>query len=202
MQGRAVSSSGPSTSEDVRKGRRLPALGGSCVERRVAGEKDQDKANFFKRLYRASLHRVLERMRALGFWPTGVALPPDPPEEARERAAIEKELAELAQLSGAAGKIDPKKALQQERVRRWNESKQRRAQRRAEVEAKAKQLREAYATLKQGTVVHAGEGVSGALEKKQTNRDELLRRGLPLLETAAELAAAIGVSLPHLRWLT
>src|SRR5688572_2725152 len=113
-------------------------------------------------------------MRALGFWPTGVPLPPDPTDEAKERAAIEAELRELAAARGPSGTVDPKKALQQERIRRWQESKKRRAARRAELEAKQKQRREAYAALKAGTVVHAGVGVSSGLEDKTENTGELL----------------------------
>ena len=119
---------------------------------------NDDKANLFRRLYSASLHAVLERMRVLGFWPTGVELPQPPPEEVKERARIQRELNELRSLSGAVQ--DPKKALQQERIRRWEESKQRRAANRAALLARLKQRREAYAAYRKTTIVHAGVGVS------------------------------------------
>src|SRR5256886_17680616 len=86
---------------------------------------DDEKAKLFRRLYTANLHAVLERMRVHGFWPTGVELPKDPANEAKERAQLEQELSSLSQT---AGKVDnPEKALQEERVRRWQESKKRRA---------------------------------------------------------------------------
>ena len=161
---------------------------------------DDEKAKLFKRLYSASLHAVMERMRVHGFWPTGVELPGAPPEETKERARIQQELAELQSLSGAVQ--DPQKALQQERVRRWQESKTRRAANRAALLARLKKRREEYAAYKKTTIVHAGVGVSSGLQTTGGDTAGLLARGLPLMQTAAELASALSITLPRLRWLT
>ncbi len=163
-------------------------------------DSDEEKAKLFKRLYGASLHTVMERMRVHGFWPTGVGLPADPPDEAKERAQVQAELTSLRATYGA--KVDVEKALREERVRRWQASKARRANARAALLEKLKQRREAYAALKAGTVVHAGEGVSAGLSFAGADAQKLLGLGLPVIGTAAELATALGVSLPKLRWLT
>jgi retron-type reverse transcriptase len=161
---------------------------------------DDEKAKLFKRLYSASLHAVLERMRVHGFWPTGVDLPAPPPEATKERARIAQELAELQSLSGAVA--DPQAALRQERVRRWQASKARRATNRAAVLAKLKAAREAYAAYRKTTIVHAGVGVSARLQDVGGDASRLLTRGLPVIQSAPELAQALSLSLSRLRWLT
>jgi hypothetical protein len=57
---------------------------------------EDEKAKLYREIVqRADEQRVLERMRLHGFWPPGVPLPKEPPEEARERAQIEAEMAQL-----------------------------------------------------------------------------------------------------------
>ncbi|MGE3819284.1 MAG: RNA-directed DNA polymerase, partial [Isosphaeraceae bacterium] len=91
---------------------------------------DEEKAKLHRRIVEsANPFAVLERMRTLGFWPKGTPVPPDPPEEVAERARVEAELAELRRRRAASA--DPEKALEQERKRRWEASKQRRAEARA-----------------------------------------------------------------------
>ena len=55
---------------------------------------------------------------------------------------------------------------------------------------------------RKGLLVHAGEGVSAGLQGLASDAAELAKRGLPVLHTPVELAAAIGISIGRLRWLT
>lgn len=160
-----------------------------------------------KRLFRLISKRgvgsraVLERMRLHGFWPTGVPVPEDPPAEAAERARIENEMAGLRAAHGIA--IDPEKALAEERKRRWEASKERRAAAKAKRELEAAERRLRWKEERAKTIVHAGEGVSAGLSQGIAgDRAALLRRGLPLIESSAELAAALGIPLSRLRFLT
>jgi hypothetical protein len=161
---------------------------------------DEAKAKLFKRLYGANRHAVLERMRVHGFWPTGVALPQDPADEVKERSRIESELKELQVTQTAVQ--DPEKALQQERIRRWQDSKKRRAANRAALLERLKKRREEYDAYRKTTIVHAGVGVSFGLQGLGGDPSVLLSRGLPVVQTSADLASALGVTLPRLRWLT
>src|SRR5215212_8206449 len=93
-----------------------------------------------RRLYRliarrGTSHAIVERMRLHGFWPTGVPVPPDPPAEASERARIENEMAGLRAAHGIV--VDPEKALAEERKRRWEASKAKRAAAKAKRELEA-----------------------------------------------------------------
>src|SRR5262245_27249858 len=139
-------------------------------------------------------------MKAHGFWPPGQGLPPDPLAEAAERAAIEKETAELRRTRSQVK--NPDKALAEERKRRWEESKQRRAARKAEREARRKERRAGWDARRAADLVHAGSGVSDQLHQRTSDAAELERLGLPVLHTAADLAVAMEMPLARLRWLT
>ncbi len=162
---------------------------------------DDDKANLYKRIVQqTNAHTLLGRMHVHGFWPAGQGLPPDPPDEAAERARIEAEIAELRELNSTIK--DPEKALAEERKRRWEESKKRRVEAKAMHAEEAKQRRDAYAAFRKTNVVHAGAGVSGGLQHVDSDVAELTRRGLPVLCTGADLATHLGIPLSSLRWLT
>jgi RNA-directed DNA polymerase len=163
--------------------------------------KDDEKSRLYRQVaQQASEHAVLERMRTLGFWPSGQGLPQDPPEEAAERARIEAELARLRSKHSTVK--DPEKALAEERRRRWEESKARRAAAKARRIEQQTLRRQQWERHRAGTIVHAGPGVSAGLQDTQGDVEALQRRGLPVLHTAADLAERIGMELKALRWLT
>jgi len=162
---------------------------------------DDDKAKLYKRIVQQTPdHTLLHRMRVTGFWPAGQSLPPDPADQAAERKKLEAERERLTQTQIAVK--NPEKALHDERERRWAESKKRRAQRKQQRANDRTARREAYQAIKQVTLVHAGEGVSGGLENVRSNADLLTAHGLPLMHTSVDLARLLNIALPRLRWLT
>jgi hypothetical protein len=162
---------------------------------------DDEKARLYRQIVQQTPEEVvLDRMRAHGFWGRREGLPEAPPEEAEERARVE---AEIQQLLKTAAKVEsPDKALAEFRKKRWEESKARRAARRAEILQRLAERRQAYAAHKQATIVHAGEGVSAGLQGTVSDAELLAELGLPVLHTAADLALAMGITLSALRWLT
>lgn len=157
------------------------------------------------RLYRLIVQQtpkdvLLERMQLYGFWPVGEDLPPDPPAEAAERQELEAKIAALR--SRKALLDEPEKALAEERKRRWEASKKRRAEAKAKRVAEAEQRRIAWNARKQQTIVHAGAGVSAGLNNTASNAAGLAAAGLPEINDAAALAAALEIDLSRLRWLT
>jgi RNA-directed DNA polymerase len=163
---------------------------------------NDDKARLYRRLlHEATDAQVVERMKVHGFWPWTERLPADPPQEAQERVAIERDLARLRALA-TPGQADPQKLLAAERKRRWEASKLRRAAaKKARAEALQKR-RAAFALLRKTTVLHLGHGVSAGLHDTAVNPAQLQARGLPVLGTAADLAMMLGLPLGTLRWLT
>lgn len=54
---------------------------------------------------------------------------------------------------------------------------------------------------RQTDIVFAGRGVSARLHDRRAHIEELGRLGVPVLATPADLAGALGLSIPQLRWL-
>lgn len=99
----------------------------------------------------------------------------------------------------------PRKSLrveEQEAAARAEEREEaRRAARLARAEARrARQA--AHAQRLEREILHAGERVSGHLERTRSDAEALTRRGLPVLHDAADLARLLGVDMRTLRWLT
>jgi len=160
-----------------------------------------DKKALYKQIVESTDDAMLlERMRELGFWAWDESIPEDPPEEWKERNELEYEIARLRKKSAVVG--DPDKALQKERVRRWNESKNRRAKAKIERDIAAKERREKWEAEKAERVWTAGDGVSGGLEQHPTKDQGEWRFGVPEIRTPKELATAMGISIGQLRWLT
>ena len=153
-----------------------------------------------ERVERARDDAVVPRMRVHGFWPKGQGLPEDPVDEAAERRRLETEKAALVAQLAPAENVDA--ALAKERARRILESRQKRDARNVARAESMRVRRLAWVKERVARIVHAGVGVSGALQEVTSNEAELLKRGLPILHTANDVAAAIGVALPRLRWLT
>jgi retron-type reverse transcriptase len=75
------------------------------------------------------------------------------------------------------------------------------AQKKAEA-AERKRLRaEAVGHRRQTDIVFLGRGVSNGLADRRSNIEKLTSLSLPLLATPADVASALGVSIPRLRWL-
>ena len=153
-----------------------------------------------RRLAAAGLAAVLAGGGLLVCGAAGQGLPPDPPSEALERRQVETKLAQFQQQHQTHQ--DPLKALAQEHQRRMKESRERRAARRkAREEARRKSLA-AWAAKRQATIIHLGAGVSANLGNTVSDVTRLTSSGLPVLHEGRELAAALGVTLGKLRWLT
>lgn len=167
----------------------------------MADDKDE-KAKLFRRISGANDLVVLQRMRLFGFWPAHVPLPPDPVEEVEERAKIQAEIAGFTAKGLTGGPEAAETALKEERLRRWEESKKRRAEKKKIRAAAIAERRAAWRVEKAGRIVHAGEGVSGGLEGTKSDADALMSRGLPVLHTGGQLAAALGITVGRLRFLT
>jgi retron-type reverse transcriptase len=71
--------------------------------------------------------------------------------------------------------------------------------------AEARERRERHARLvaarKQTDIVYLGRGVSQGLADRRANVEKLAARGLPVLAAPRDLATAMGLAIPKLRWL-
>lgn len=143
---------------------------------------------------------VLQEMRRLGFWPADTGKPTLTDEIISREAELSTTLRTLSEQLHRVQ--DPKAALREMRRQRMAAAKEKREQTRQ----KHAQLRYAKALAwqekRKTDIVYLGEGVSSGLNYTATNADKLARHQLPLLQSASELATAIGIPLAELRFMS
>ncbi len=81
------------------------------------------------------------------------------------------------------------------------ERKKRKEQKKAEAAERKRRHAEAVATRRQTDIVFLGRGVSGGLADRRANVEKLQRLQLPALAAPADLAQALNLTIPRLRWL-
>lgn len=77
----------------------------------------------------------------------------------------------------------------------------RKAAKKAEAAEREKQKREKIAKWRATEISYLGRGVSRGLANQQSNVEKLTKVGLPVLHTPRDVAQALGVTIPRLRWL-
>lgn len=75
------------------------------------------------------------------------------------------------------------------------------AEKKAAAEQRKREHVERVAKNKATDIVYLGRGVSAGLADRRSNIEKLQAAGLPLISTPAELAAAMQIPVPKLRWL-
>jgi retron-type reverse transcriptase len=142
---------------------------------------------------------ILEEMIRLGFWPARGVVPNDPAEEIHERAELERQLAALRTEQSRLHNIEAlKKALRKQRLDA-SKQKQKETKERRERERLARAA--AWKEKKSREITYLGRGVSGGLGKTACDEAKLAKFGLPKLETPAQIAQAMGLTVPTLRFL-
>ena len=150
---------------------------------------------------------IRQEMERLGYWP---------PEAGVEAAAQEAEIrlqalyAELRPLQSELREIDNElrlngniaQLLLEVRRKRIERVRAARESRRTERQQRAETRKEEDRSRRRSTLPYLGQGVSAGLRYEGGNPAQLESLSLPLLTTAVELAAAIGVSTSELAWLT
>ncbi len=117
-----------------------------------------------------------------------------------------EDLVEIHRVGEEMDKIRPDLALARQRAqeaiaRSEEERKRIKEQKKAEAAERRRQHAEAVARRRQTDIVFLGRGVSGGLADRRANVEKLNRLGLPLLATPADVATALGLTIPRLRWL-
>jgi RNA-directed DNA polymerase len=118
------------------------------------------------------------------------------PEQLAEIHEAGAKMAELRpDLAGAANVAEHAVAADQEERRR------RKAQKIAESAERKRKHAEAVAHRRATDIVFLGRGVSGGLADRRANVERLQERQLPVLATPADVARALNLTIPQLRWL-
>jgi RNA-directed DNA polymerase len=142
---------------------------------------------------------ILEDMIRLGFWPARGELPNDPAEEIHRRAELQRQLNELR---AEQRRLYNEEALIKElRKRRLEESRRKRQETKERRERERQERAEGWRRRQEQEIVYLGEAVSGGLNHTEGDAARLQSYGLPPLGTAAEIAAALGITVNELRFL-
>jgi RNA-directed DNA polymerase len=111
-------------------------------------------------------------------------------------AEMDRVRPQLEMLQHQAG-LSAEEAVAADRAARAERKKQKQA----ESAERKKQRAEAVARRRAGDIIFVGRGVSERMHNHTSDPGKLAVLGLPVLQTPSELAAALGVSVPRLRWL-
>ena len=104
---------------------------------------------------------------------------------------------DAAKIAGIAAKAAVTKALDDQAAERAAKK----AQKKAEAAERLQQRLAEVRRRKAEDIVYLGPGVSGLLSDRRSHIEALQERGLPVLSTPADVARAIGLPVPELRWL-
>ena len=150
---------------------------------------------------------IRQEMTRLGFWP------PDP-EVAQQAASAERQLHTLydemarlqTDLAGVEAQIaeagDIPKLLQEVRRKRIERVRAERAAKREERARQVVEQRAQDAQRRKKTLPFLGRGVSQGLVYEGGDAAKVAQSGLPVLKTASDLAAVLGITEQELAWLT
>jgi len=143
---------------------------------------------------------VWEEMVRLGFWPRAGSGPNDLATEMSRRAELRKEVSRLRQAQ--ARLHDEAKVLAEVRKARMAESRQKRAETKARIEADKVARAAAWAAMQATEIVYLGPGVSKGLSDTASDSQKLQANALPVLDNASDIAQGMGITLGRLRWLS
>ena len=149
---------------------------------------------------------VREEMTRLGYWPPT-------PEAAKQTAEAEQALAPLYdELVRARGELDGLNTeiaemgdvpalLAQIRRNRIERVRAEKAQKKIERDADRAAKKDADVQRRKMTLPHLGAGLSAGLNFAGGETEKLAAHNLPVLESASDVAKAIGITEPDLAWL-
>jgi RNA-directed DNA polymerase len=104
---------------------------------------------------------------------------------------------EAVKLAETAARGTAQKAVEEDRQRKAAIKAQKKQEAAERKERRAREV----ARRKAEDIVFLGAGVSGLLGDRRSHVEALSAQGLPVLSTPADVARALGVPIPRLRWL-
>ena len=142
---------------------------------------------------------ILEEMIRFGFWPAQGEIPEDPADEIRRIGEIRRELDELRRENS---RLHDEQALRKEMLKqRLIQSRQKQQETKERREKERQERSQNWDQRKQQEICYLGDEVSGGLNNTNYNEERLQSYQLPLCNTAAEIAAAMEISVGQLRFL-
>lgn len=143
---------------------------------------------------------ILEEMTRLGFWTRNQAMPAPSEVLIRRESELRRELNKLVEEQQRYR--NKEKILSDLRQQRMAAAKARRAETKLRKEEKRKERAAQWAIEKEKNIVYLGEDVSAGLNKVVSDEEKLKAAGLPVYHDGLALAAAMGITIGKLRFLS
>ena len=143
---------------------------------------------------------ILSEMQRYGYWPADKEQPTLQEEFIGRESKLYRELRELKREQKQ--QENTKALLRKMRKERMREAKLRRQETKERREADRQARAAAWKEKQANDITYLGEEVSVGLKNEQNNTDRLAANGLPNFQSIREIAAAMGLSVGQLRWLT
>jgi retron-type reverse transcriptase len=143
---------------------------------------------------------ILDEMTRLGFWKKNTLIPSPSEVLIRRESELRRELNQL--LDEKRRYQNREKMLLEMRKQRMAVAKAKRAETKLRNEEKRKERAAQWAQQKEKNVVYLGEDVSQGLNKTVSDEQRLTAAGLPVFHDGVALAAAMGITLGKLRFLS
>lgn len=171
-------------------------------------------ASQFTPLSDADVKKQAQNLPWSGWFGRRDRIPPstDPRTNLIDRALVAHGLLtpeQLAEIHAAGQKMDELRpnlaliaSLAQQAVQRSREERLRiKAQKKAEAAERLRKHKDAVAHRRATDINYLGRGVSAGLADRRANVEKLQSQNLPVLATPADIAAALKITIPRLRWL-
>ena len=210
------SHSPPRTTAGSRQRRPAPAAGRAQPARRSRRSSNLDAAQFAPISSADALAqaRASTTVRSNPWWGRLDTIPPASDERTMliDRSLVAygllkpEELVEIHKIGDQMLEISGDRAIAAEQARAAvdaseAERKRLKEQKKAEAAERKRKHAEDVAHRKATDIIFLGRGVSRGLADRRANVEKLQAAGLPVLATPADVAQALGLSIPRLRWL-
>lgn len=143
---------------------------------------------------------ILEEMIRLGFWTKNTAKPSPSELLIRRESELRRELNQL--LEEKQRYRNREQMLTEIRKQRMAAAKLKREETKKRNEEKRQERAAQWTIEKEKSIVYLGEDVSAGLNKTSSDEQRLLAAGLPVYHDGVALAAAMGITLSKLRFLS
>jgi RNA-directed DNA polymerase len=166
----------------------------------MSAERPKTRDELYERIRQGSKTEfILEDMIRLGFWPERGVMPQDPADEIRRRSELQRQLNDLRDENRRL--YNEQALIKEMRKQRLAESRRKRQETKERRERARQERAAAWRSKQDSEIVFLGEAVSGGLNYTECDEARLQSYGLPSLGSAAEIAAAIGITVNELRFL-
>ncbi|WP_299221434.1 reverse transcriptase family protein [uncultured Aquimarina sp.] len=142
---------------------------------------------------------ILEEMKRLGFWNDGQVDFDTVNQYFKEETELSKQLQKLLKEKRLVE--NPEAFLAQKHKERKAASKQSQKETKERREKLREEKADRWKQSKEKDIIFLGEGYSHTLHDKTSQQDRLRQGGLPILQTAEEVAKAMGITIGQLRFL-